>query len=332
LAGLTSNLEKGLRRNANFVHTSRNSVPKFLPNTKSSFQRISNRDAPSIFTTKFGSLYPSTYGVMMRSFAVELKDRPTQHKKTVKFPAGIVPNRKQKEQTLVEEPQQQEPNELQPQGSQYDAITPDVFAHLRNVYLCLSANIFTSGVAATAAVAGGVFISPIVGGLGGLALVLGISFMPQTYSQARLGMLFSFAALEGLTFAPMIAQVMAVNPGAIAMALLGTGAIFAGFTAMSLVAKRGAMLKFGGPLIGSLLAIIVLQIAGWFFPALAPIAFNISLYGGLGIFSLFIAWDTQRMIESAQEGKKDVVGDSLSMFLNVINIFIRLLSIFTRRD
>lgn len=268
----------------------------------------------------------------MRSFAVELKDRPTQQRKTVKFPAGIVPNRQQKERTIVEEPQQQDPDQLQPDGSQYGAITPDVFAHLRNVYLCLSANIFTTGVGAAIAITSGAFVSPIIGGIGGIALILGISFLPQEFAQTRLGMMFSFAALEGFTLAPMIAQSMAINPGALVMALLGTGAVFAGFTAMSLVAKRGAMLKFGGPLIGSVLAIIVLQIAGWIFPALAPIAHSISLYGGLGIFSLLIAWDTQRMIESAQEGKKDVVGDSLSMFLNVINIFIRLLSIFTRRD
>jgi FtsH-binding integral membrane protein len=58
----------------------------------------------------------------------------------------------------------------------------------------------------------------------------------------------------------------------------------------------------------------------------------VNLYLGLGLFSVFVAYDTQRMIDKAAQGEEDHVSDALNMFLNLFNIFIRLLMIFGRRD
>jgi FtsH-binding integral membrane protein len=67
-------------------------------------------------------------------------------------------------------------------------------------------------------------------------------------------------------------------------------------------------------------------------PAVIKALYNVNLYLGLGIFSLFISFDTQQMIHDAREGHKDHVSHAMNMFLNLINVFIRLLSIFRNND
>lgn len=134
-------------------------------------------------------------------------------------------------------------------------------------------------------------------------------------------MLYSFALLEGFSIVPLLMSVASVTPTAIPAALLGTGTIFLGFTGLSLISKSRSMLTLGGPLFGTLLGILGLQIAGFFFPSLAAISHSVSLYGGLALFSAYISYDTQRIIENARYGNTDVIGDSLSMFLSKFFFF-----------
>ena len=54
---------------------------------------------------------------------------------------------------------------------------------------------------------------------------------------------------------------------------------------------------------------------------------GMDLYGGLAIFSAFVAVDTQVMIERARCGQGDVAHDALNMFVNVLQIFIRIAEI-----
>lgn len=211
-------------------------------------------------------------------------------------------------------------------------LTPAVRTHLRSVYTTLGGNIALCGAATAIAISSQIALPPVLGVVGGLGLVLGIGFTPVQYNSTRLAMLYGFSALEGFSLAPMIAASIAVAPGALPLALIGTGGIFAGFTAMSFLAKSRSMLSMGGPLLGGLLGILAIQLAGFFFPSIGAISHSIGLYGGLALFSAYISYDTQRMIESARQGMSDVIGDSLSMFLNLANIFIRLLEIFSRRD
>lgn len=210
-------------------------------------------------------------------------------------------------------------------------ITPAVREHLRNVYSTLASSIGVCGLATALSTMNGYFLSPGIGLIGGLGLVLGIGFTPHQYVMPRLLMLYSFAALEGLVFSPLLGAAAAY--GAIAPALIGTASIFTGFTAVSLFAKSRSMLSLGGPLFGGLLGIVALQLSAFIFPSMGHLAHSVSLYGGLGLFSLYISYDTQRMIESARLGQNDFIGDALGMFLNLWNIFIRLIEMFGgRRD
>lgn len=215
--------------------------------------------------------------------------------------------------------------------SELATLTPSVAGHLRKVYATLASTSLIAGASCTLGIYGGMSIGMVPSLLGSLGLILGIGFTPREYTTARLGMLYGFAVLQGLSLTPFLAHTAAMYPSVIPAALLATGGVFTGFTALSLVSRSRSMLSLGGPLFGCLLGMIGLNIASFFVPALSGMAHSISLYGGLALFSAYVSYDTQLMIERARLGETDYVSDSLSLFLDLVNIFVRFVSIF-RRD
>ena len=55
------------------------------------------------------------------------------------------------------------------------------------------------------------------------------------------------------------------------------------------------------------------------------------IYGGLLLFSGFVIYDTQIIIEQAHEGNRDFISHALSLFLDFVNIFIRVLIIIMKK-
>ncbi len=62
---------------------------------------------------------------------------------------------------------------------------------------------------------------------------------------------------------------------------------------------------------------------------------GISLYGGLAIFSGFVLWDTQKIIAHAEnaydERQLSPINDELGIYLDFINIFVRILTIMSNQ-
>ena len=58
-----------------------------------------------------------------------------------------------------------------------------------------------------------------------------------------------------------------------------------------------------------------------------PIFHSISLYGGLLLFTGYIAYDTQVAISSYEEGDRDHVSHSLNFFVNFVAIFRRMMEV-----
>jgi len=55
---------------------------------------------------------------------------------------------------------------------------------------------------------------------------------------------------------------------------------------------------------------------------------NVSLYGGVGLFGLYTAFDTQRVLHDAQTKPTfDPINQQMGLYLDTINIFIRLVQI-----
>lgn len=84
----------------------------------------------------------------------------------------------------------------------------------------------------------------------------------------------------------------------------------------------GGVLAIG---LGGLLGVSILSM----FNPMSPALYNIWLYGGLGLFSLFVLYDTQMILERAKTQREfDPITNSIGIYLDAINIFVRFAMIF----
>eukprot|EP00035_Acanthoeca_spectabilis_P030645 m.10290 g.10290 ORF g.10290 m.10290 type:complete len:365 (+) comp4298_c0_seq1:22-1116(+) len=199
----------------------------------------------------------------------------------------------------------------------------------------------TVGVATAAAVGSmvtGLMVSPFIPMLAGLVpLFMFYQTAPGTHSTAyRYGLVGTFAALQGMSIAPLVSVALAVNPMLIPMALGGTVLVFGGASLAALLAPRQSMLRFGTILGGAsavLFGFSLLAIGQYtFMGAVSPIFFNFTLYGGLALMCAFVGYDTHRIIEDYKENSPDPLRHGMDVFVNFIGIFRRLLYILLMRD
>lgn len=95
-------------------------------------------------------------------------------------------------------------------------------------------------------------------------------------------------------------------------------------------AERRTHMYLGGVLASCLTAMMWVGIANMFFRL--PLLLNFKVYFGLLVFIGFVVYDTQFIIEKALQGNKDFVRHALELFLDFINIFIRLLVILSKNS
>jgi FtsH-binding integral membrane protein len=124
---------------------------------------------------------------------------------------------------------------------------------------------------------------------------------------------------------------------------LYTAGLVSALSLTAMNAKEDRFLFLGGPLLAGLSVIFLSSIVGLFLPATMTTALSLIdglwLYGGLAIFGGLVLYDTQRVMEHArnrehlspnalaQIGPPDHIAESLGIYLNIINIFIRLVYI-----
>lgn len=119
----------------------------------------------------------------------------------------------------------------------------------------------------------------------------------------------------GLVGGPLIAQ-----------AALATGCVVGGLSLAASKAKPGSLEQFEAPLGIGLGVVVAAGLGSMFFPM--PILHSISLYGGLAVFSGLTMTDTQKLIKAAQQERDfDPINESLGIYLDTLNIFIRMVEI-----
>lgn len=129
---------------------------------------------------------------------------------------------------------------------------------------------------------------------------------------------------QGIVIAPSLIMFTPYIP----TAAIVTTAITAGSISTALYAPKGSMLAWGPALYTSLWGLIGCGVVGIFIPAFH----TINLYVGVGIFTLYNMYDTQKLIHDYHNGKVDHLCHSVDYSLNFINIFIRLLEILAKKD
>ena len=207
---------------------------------------------------------------------------------------------------------------------------------LRNTYWLLAVSLIPTIIGTWLGVALGfgalVAASPIIFMLGFLAVAFGFIYAinKNRDTGAGVALLLAFTGFMGLMLSPLIGTVLGFSNGVtlITIAAAGTGAIFAVAATLAGTIKRDVS-SWGKFLMVGVVGLIVASLANiWLqIPALM---LTISVLAVV-IFSAFLFYDVKRVIDG---GETNYVSATLSVYLDLFNIFQSLLSILgiTSRD
>lgn len=125
-------------------------------------------------------------------------------------------------------------------------------------------------------------------------------------------------------------------PAIIGRAGLYTIAMMGSISFVGATAKQEKYLYLGGPLLAGVALVAASGFAPLILPATAvrTLAFteNIWLWGGLAVFGGFTLYDVQKILAHARMAengmmRRDAVNESISLELDFLNIFIRMVQI-----
>ncbi len=194
---------------------------------------------------------------------------------------------------------------------------------LKNTYMLLSATMLFSALMAALSVV--VQMPPMTYLLsaGGAMLLIWLVLPRTANSAAGLWVVFAITGLLGFGLGPLLSYYLALpnGPQIVATAFGGTGVIFLGLSGYALTTRKDFSFM-GGFLIAGLLMVLVVMLANIFLniPALSLAISAIVIM----IMSGFILYDTSRMVHG---GETNYIVMTVSLFLNIYNIFISLLQI-----
>lgn len=163
--------------------------------------------------------------------------------------------------------------------------------------------------------------------------------MADLYMMANLYSYIPKYALWGgfnLTQAALLSPLMFFQPALLARAGLYTVAMMSSIAFVGATAKTDKYLYLGGPLLAGVAIVAVSGFAPLLLPATATrtlmVTENLWLWGGLAVFGGFTLYDVQKILHHARLAerglvKRDAVNESISLELDFINIFVRMVQI-----
>ncbi|KAL4747931.1 hypothetical protein BDW72DRAFT_181595 [Aspergillus terricola var. indicus] len=177
----------------------------------------------------------------------------------------------------------------------------------------------------------------------GVGLVASMGTMFGTYYTSPNNYIQKYALWTGfnVTQAALLAPLMFMHPAILARAGLYTVGMMGSIAFVGATAKQEKYLYLGAPLLAGVTIVALSGFAPLVLPATATRALmwseNIWLYGGLAVFGGFTLYDVQKVLHHARMSErgllqKDVVNESISLELDFINIFIRMVQILAMRN
>jgi len=218
---------------------------------------------------------------------------------------------------------------------------PDYVRHrIQNTYMY-----FGSGIAITAASAYQCLKSPTIMRLttknstmamiAAMALMMGsgivTQMIPYENTLAKHAAWITHAGIVGGVLAP----ICLIGGQLVMTAAMYTAGVVGSLSLLAVCAPSDKFLNMGGPLAMGLGVVFLSNIGAMFFPAsrLGAGLYSISIYGGLVLFGLFLLYDTQKVMYRAKMHPTygvrqfDPINSSLGIYMDTINIFIRIVSI-----
>src|SRR5689334_1210699 len=163
--------------------------------------------------------------------------------------------------------------------------------------------------------------------IGSFVCLLGLNVAVRRSEQLAIGLLFGFGLLIGLGTAPTIAYYASTNPQAVWQAGGATALFIAGFGAAGYATRRD-LSSLARVAFWALIALIVFGIVLIFVNI--PNGQLIYAILGLVIFAVFTMVDFQRLRRATDMRAAPLL--AASIFLDILNVFLLLLSIFGRRN
>ena len=191
-------------------------------------------------------------------------------------------------------------------------------------YVAATAGAFALGAWVGRDLSGGV---GIIAFIAAFACLIGLRFAAQRSPQLSVWLLLAFGLLIGLAVAPTVAYYGSMDPRALWEAGGATGLFIAGFGAAGYATRRD-LTALARVSFWALLALIVAGIAAIFvhIPG-ADLAYSVL---GLIIFAGFTMFDFQRLRTNTDTASAPLL--AASIFLDVLNVFLFFLQIFSRGD
>ncbi|XP_023663884.1 growth hormone-inducible transmembrane protein [Paramormyrops kingsleyae] len=115
-----------------------------------------------------------------------------------------------------------------------------------------------------------------------------------------------------------------------------TAGIVGGLSTVAVCAPSEKFLSMGGPLAVGFGAVFASSIGSMFLPptsALGAGLYSVAVYGGLILFSMFLLYDTQKVIKRAESyplygvARYDPINSCLQIYMDTLNIFTRIVMI-----
>ncbi|KAJ1017767.1 hypothetical protein NDA16_005085 [Ustilago loliicola] len=136
--------------------------------------------------------------------------------------------------------------------------------------------------------------------------------------------------------AAVLSPLLFLNPAVLSRAALYTAGLVGSLCYVGATAKEDKYLWMGGPLLAGVTIVALSSLAPMILPRTAfrtlAVTESLSLYGGLAVFGAFVLYDTQRILKHAQAVRAgytqgDPLAESISLELDFINIFVRMVQI-----
>lgn len=195
---------------------------------------------------------------------------------------------------------------------------------LRNTYMLLGMTLLFSAITAG--------ISMAMGLGHGMGLILslvgfGLLFVVNRTADSSKGIIaiFAFTGVMGASIGPMLNHYLSMpgGPALVMQALGGTAVVFFSLSAYALTTRKDFSFM-GGFLMVGLIVAVVASIANIF---LGIPALSLSISAAIVfIMSGMILWDTSRIVNG---GETNYIRATVSLYLNIYNLFIHLLSLLT---
>jgi len=213
----------------------------------------------------------------------------------------------------------------------FSNLQPRVQIHLKNVYTCLLAACFCATLGVYLSL-NGWFDYPrlaIVASIVTNIWLFTIDFNAQT-QQKCFALLSATAFFTGIYLNPLIHLAINIDPQLVMTALLVTTLIFLCFSLSALFTQKRTYLYLGGLLATGTSIMFVLSLMNLF--GRSQLLFDVNLYLGLAIVCGYILYDTQLIIERANNGDMNYVKHALLLFIDLVDLFVRILIILIKNS